>query len=338
MTAGPAAAARVGAEAVPGGLGGVAGPFREVGDLKRVYVAHADGSAAQRAFVRSWTALLAGTDPGEVAASECAAALAGARLAGVDAAVLRDCGLPAGAALAVLRRAVDELTGALHPDTAERVRAALPGLVRDADSGTSDARRDPSGRSRPVGDGRGDPGGGPPGFVGALCRQPRAGATAPGRPRLVVEPPENHAEHCWAVAVYGALLADAVGADPGEAFLLGLAHHLHNAVLPDAGFAGEMLLGAHLEPVLERLTERELATLPYPLAARVRDLLRCRADTATPVGRAFHAADVLDRVLQVHHHARASGFTAAQALVDLELVHAGPVTDYHHAVLAAAGL
>ena len=77
-----------------------------------------------------------------------------------------------------------------------------------------------------------------PGFVEALCRQPRAGATAPGRPRLIVEPPENHAEHCWAVAVYGALLADDVDADPADAFLLGLAHHLHNAVLPDAGFAG----------------------------------------------------------------------------------------------------
>ena len=64
------------------------------------------------------------------------------------------------------------------------------------------------------------------------------------------------------VAVYGALLADDVGADPADAFLLGLAHHLHNAVLPDAGFAGEILLGDHLEPVLERLTERELATLP----------------------------------------------------------------------------
>ena len=177
-----------------------------------------------------------------------------------------------------------------------------------------------------------------PGFVEALCRQPRAGATAPGRPRLIVEPPENHAEHCWAVAVYGALLADGVGADPGDAFLLGLAHHLHNAVLPDAGFAGEMLLGAHLEPVLERLTERELATLPDALADRVRELLACRADADTPVGAAFHAADVLDRVLQCHHHARAAGFTADQALVDLELVHAGPVADYHHAVLAAAGL
>jgi 5'-deoxynucleotidase YfbR-like HD superfamily hydrolase len=308
--------------AVPRGLAGVAGLFREVGDLKRVRVAHAEGSAAQRAFVRSWAALVAGADPAAVAAAECASALAGARLAGVDAAVLRAAGLTGDEALDVLARAVDEVAGALPPSTRQRVRAALPGLVAAAT--VSEAGSDVSAFV--------------PAFVGALCRQPRAGATAPGRPRLVVEPPENHAEHCWAVAVYGGLLADGVGADPGDAFLLGLAHHLHNAVLPDAGFAGEMLLGAHLEPVLERLTERELATLPAALAERVRALLARRADADTPVGRAFHAADVLDRVLQCHHHARAAGFTVNQALVDLELVHAGPVTDYHDAVLAAAGL
>lgn len=320
-------------------LSGVAGPFREVGDLKRVRVAHAPGSAAERAFVRAWAALVAGADPAEVAARECAAALAGARLAGVDGAVLRDCGLPAGEAVAVLDRAVDEVAGPLHPDAVARAHAAVPTLVPGlaaASPGTG-----PDGRVPGAVDG--GPGDGPaptglPGFVGALCRQPRAGATAPGQPRIVVEPPENHAEHCWAVAVYGGLLADALGADPADAFLLGLAHHLHNAVLPDAGFAGEILLGDQLEPVLERLTERELATLPAALAGRVRGLLALRADAATPVGRAFHAADVLDRVLQVHHHARASGFTADRALVDLELVHAGPVTDYHHAVLAAAGL
>lgn len=309
-------------------LSGVAGPFREVGDLKRVRVAHADGSVAQRAFVRSWAAILSGADVAVVAAVECASALAGARLAGVDGAMLRACGLAAGEVEEVLHRAVDEVAGGLPPATLTRVHGVVPEL---ANRTLVDETR----YLREV-----------PGFVGALCRQPRAGATAPGRPRLIVEPPENHAEHCWAVAVYGALLADGVGhslspggaADPGDAFLLGLSHHLHNAVLPDAGFAGEVLLGAHLEPVLERLTDRELATLPAALRDRVRALLACRADADTPVGRAFHAADVLDRVLQVHHHARAAGFVAEQALVDLELVHAGPVTDYQHAVLAAAGL
>ncbi|MEK8106278.1 HD domain-containing protein [Micromonospora sp. M12] len=195
---------------------------------------------------------------------------------------------------------------------------------------------DPSGAARP---GRARHAG----RTGSVVRDGPAPAAARRRHRLRPataggRATENHAEHCWAVAVYGALLADDTGADPAEAFLLGLAHHLHNARLPDAGFAGEVLLGVHLEPVTDRLTERELAELPDPLAARVGEVLASRADAETPLGRTFHAADVLDRVLQVHHHARAAAFTAEQALVDLALVHDGPVVDYHRAVLRAAGL
>jgi fumarate hydratase class II len=67
-------------------------------------------------------------------------------------------------------------------------------------------------------------------------------------------------------------------------------------------------------------------------------VLTLRADAAAPAAQAFHAADVLDRVLQVHHHARAAAFTVEQALDDLELVHAGPVQGFHTDVLAAAGL
>lgn len=318
---------------VAGRLAAVPGVFREIGDLKRVRVAHADGSVAQRAFVRAWSDLVGGADPADVAARGCAAALAGARLAGVDAEVLAGAGLAPDQVRAVLGRAVDEVAAGLHPATVARAHAALASPVPGPTNGTL---------------GRGDRTDGPfvdpgstgalPPFVTALARQPRAGATAPGMPRVVVEPPEDHAEHCWAVAVYGALLADDLDADPGEVFLLGLAHHLHNAALPDAGFAGEVLLGDALDLLLERLTERELATLPDPLAGRVRGLLALRADADTPVGRAFHAADVLDRVLQVHHHARAAAFTAAQALDDLDLVHEGPVTGYHRAVLEAAGL
>ncbi|MGH3914019.1 MAG: HD domain-containing protein, partial [Pseudonocardiaceae bacterium] len=275
-------------------------------------------------------------DPGRVAALECAAALAGARLAGVDAGVLRACGLPATDAVEVLARAVDQVGSALHPSALARMHRALPELVDAAAEanihGTAAAFVEtPAFVEAPAFVET-------PAFVEALCRQPRAGATAPGRPRLIVEPPENHGEHCWAVAVYGTLLAEDLGADPGEVFLLGLAHHLHNATLPDAGFAGDVLLGTHVDALVPRLTEHVLATLPVPLAIRIRALLELRADATTSTGRAFHAADVLDRVLQVHHHARAAGFTTDQALVDLELVHAGPVKDYQDAVLAAAGL
>ncbi len=77
-----------------------------------------------------------------------------------------------------------------------------------------------------------------PPFVPLLAAQPRAGATRPGHPRVILEPAENHAEHCAVVAVNGVLAAGVFGADPAGPFLTGLAHHLHNAYLPDAGDAG----------------------------------------------------------------------------------------------------
>ncbi|WP_369140714.1 hypothetical protein [Modestobacter versicolor] len=292
-------------------LGALRPLLAEIGDAKRVRTASAPGSLAEQAFARAWARLLDGEDAEQVALSETAAAVARARLAGIDAAVLTDAGLSADEAQAVLRRAFDEVAGALDDGLAARLRDALPAV-------------------RPAGP--------PPALAVALNAQPRAGATSPGRPRVVVEPPESHGDHCLTVAVYGCLLAPVVGADPVVPFLVGLAHHLHNVVLPDAGFAGEVLLGGHLDPVIGTLEERELAALPAPLAGRLREVLLLRADAVAPASQAFHAADVLDRVLQVHHHARAAAFTAAQALDELELVHAGPVQAFHLDVLAAAGL
>jgi hypothetical protein len=283
----------------------------EIGDAKRVRTAAAPGSLAEQAFGRAWARLLEGEDAGTVALSETAAAVARARLAGIDAAVLAVAGLTDDEAQAVLRRGFDEVAGAVDADLADRLRGALPAV-------------------RPAGP--------PPSLVVALNAQPRAGATSPGKPRVIVEPPESHGDHCLTVAVYGCLLAPALGADPVPPFLVGLAHHLHNVVLPDAGFAGEVLLGDALDRVIGTLEERELGALPAPLADRLRQVLLLRADAVAPESQAFHAADVLDRVLQVHHHARAAAFTASQALVDLELVHAGPVQAFHLDVLAAAGL
>jgi 5'-deoxynucleotidase YfbR-like HD superfamily hydrolase len=247
-----------------------------------------------------------------VALSETAAAVARARLAGIDAGVLTAAGLGDDEVAAVLRRAFEEVAGPVDAGLRDRLAAAL---------------------GRP-----GDPVGDVPRFVLALNAQPRAGATCPGRPRLVVEPPESHGDHCLTVAVYAVLVSPLVGADPVAPFLVGLAHHLHNAVLPDAGFAGEVLLGGALPIVVRALEEAELGTLPEHLAHGLRAVLTLRADAVAPAAQAFHAADVLDRVLQVHHHARAAAFTADQALDDLELVHAGPVQGFHTDVLAAAGL
>ena len=293
-------------------LAALAPLLREVGDAKRIRVASAPGSLAEQAFSRAWARLVEGEDPEPVALSETAAAVVRARLGGVDAEVLRGAGLSGREAAAVLRRAFAEVSGVLHVEVRERLCEALP-LVR-----------------RPTAP--------PPLLAGVLNRQPRAGATCPGLPRILVEPPESHGDHCLTVAVYGVLIAPLVGADPVVPFLIGLAHHLHNAFLPDAGFAGEVLLGEHLTRVLHTLEERELTGLPVDLADRLRDVLVLRADAVAPASQAFHAADVLDRVLQVHHHARAAGFTATQALDDLELVHAGPVQAFHTGVLAAAGL
>ena len=294
------------------GLAALAPLLREVGDAKRIRTAQAPGSLAEQAFARGWARLVEGEDAEPVALSETAAAVARARLAGIDAEVLRTAGLSQREAADVLRRGFDEVGGVLPDGLRDRLRDALP-LVR----------RPPA----PA-----------PALADLLSRQPRAGATCPGLPRLLVEPPESHGDHCLTVAVYGTLVAPLVGADPVVPFLVGLAHHLHNVGLPDAGFAGEVLLGGHLPRVLLVLEERELAALPVPLADRLREVLPLRDDAVAPASQAFHAADVLDRVLQVHHHARAAAFTASQALDDLELVHEGPVQSFHTGVLAAAGL
>ncbi|MCZ2836356.1 hypothetical protein [Modestobacter sp. VKM Ac-2985] len=282
-----------------------------IGDAKRIRVAGAHGSLAEQAFGRAWARLVQGEDAASVALSETAAAVARVRLAGIDATVLTGAGLAEDEAQQVLRRAFDEVAGAVDAGLAEQLRTALA------------AQR---------------PAGPPPPLAVSLNAQPRAGATSPGKPRVVVEPPESHGDHCLTVAVYGCLLAPVVGADPVAPFLVGLAHHLHNVALPDAGFAGEVLLGGALDRVIGTLEERELAALPTPLAARLREVLLLRGDAVAPESQAFHAADVLDRVLQVHHHAQAAAFTAAQALDDLELVHAGPVQAFHLDVLTAAGL
>ena len=97
-------------------------------------------------------------------------------------------------------------------------------------------------------------------------------------------------------------------------------------------------LATKLGPLIRRLFDRELATLRPAVAAVVRGALASITDAETAEGRAFNAADVMDRVLQMRQYDRVAAFTTAQALDDLELVHAGPIQAFHHAVLAEAGL
>ncbi len=288
----------------------------EMNDLKRIRVAGHRGSLAGRGFARAWRALVAGDAPGRVAAREAAFAVASTRLGGVDAEVLAAAGLSPGAIRGVLADSIDAVADFLSPASLDPIREALADLAGDAPEASGEL----------------------PPFAARLAAQPRAGATRPGHPRLILEPPEDHAEHCYLTAVYGVLLAYPTGADPATTFLAGLAHHLHNAYLPDSGFAGEELLGDHLGPIMARFTAEALGQIPTRLAGEVEAASKILAHADSVEARAFHAADVLDRVLQMEQYARVAGFELKQALDDLDLVHPGPLQAFHNEVLAAAGL
>lgn len=302
--------------AVQGGPGsGPAAPVAlrdllvEVNDLKRVRSAGREGSIAERLFAQGWGLLTGGAAPEAVALDITATALAATRLCDLDAAFLAAAGLSDAAVAEVLVAGFDAVTGTLDPDLRERLRARL--------------RTGSEAQPGPL-----------PGFVAALAQQPRAGVTCPGRARILLEPPENHAEHCLMVAVYGVALSPFYRADPATVFLAAMSHHFHNAAMPDAGFTGEMLLGDHLGPILARTTQWALDALDGPLRESV---VRARAilpDDATAEGRAFHAADCIDRVLQIAQHLRAASLTMETVLTDMELVHAGPVKGFHDRVLA----
>jgi 5'-deoxynucleotidase YfbR-like HD superfamily hydrolase len=286
--------------------------FRELGDLKRIRSAEAPGSVAERLFARAWAALFRGEAVDAVMARTTAAALAAARLGDLDLATLQALGLSLDEAAAVLERAFDEVAGPLAPALVERLRPALAeGAPAAGDT---------------------------PDFALRLARQPRAGVTCPGKPRILLQPAETHAEHCLMVAVYGVIACGPEGADPAAVFLSGLAHHFHNVAMPDSGFTGEILLGAALDGVIARAREAVLASLPPALQAETRAALAPIGGDATAEARAFHVADVLDRVLEIEQHLRASEVTMAQVLGPYALVHDGPVAAFHAAILNDAGL
>ena len=307
--------------------------FRELNDLKRIRVADRDDSIAQRLFGRSWSRLLAGEPPQTVAMSETARAVVAARLAGIDAQVLADGGLNENERLEVLRRAFDAVASDLPAEFAARLRAQLS--EKSADSLTI---REPPTSGIERKSGGGEEAGGAPKFVELLACQPRAGATRPGKQRVVLEPTESHAEHCGIVAVNGALAASLYDADVGQAFLTGLSHHFHNAYLPDAGDAGDALLGAHHAPMMERFRERALGQLPHDLSKMARASLDSVYRADTPESRAFQVADSLDRVLEMEWHARSAEFTLSVALEEMDIIHPGPVQAFQLEIMREAGL
>jgi len=293
----------------PDGSDGLGGLLGEIGDLKRIRSAGRLGSIATRLFRLAWAELTGGAAAADVAHRVTAQALAAARLGDLDRSLLVKAGLPTAEVDAILCRAVEEIT--------VRIEEPLRSTLMDAIAVPSS-----------------DLGGAQPRFVALLEEQPRAGVTCPGRPRIVLQPAENHAEHCLVVAVYGVLLSPRYGADAAVVFLAALAHHLHNAGMPDAGFTGEMLLGDRLEAVMQHFTGDALASLGPDLRRRVVEARACLIDAETSEGRAFHAADVVDRVLEIAQHLRSTSLTMETVLGDMALVHDGPMKPFHDRVLA----
>ncbi len=312
--AGPAAGRGTGAEAAGAGgaMPALAGLAAELATLKRVRDAQSADSVATRLFRRAWEAVLLGQDVGEVALATTADALAALRMGAMDSALLSRLGIPAHAIGDILVASFDEVAAPVP----NALRAALRARV---------------GEPIPTA-------GVVPGFVEALIRQPRAGATCPGRARIILEPQEGHGDHCLVVAVLGVVLAGHYGARPAVPFLAGLAHHLHNAVMPDSGFAGEMLLGGYLQPAMQRLFETTVEAMPRALGGAVQEAMRAAGGADTAEGRAFNAADVIDRIMEMRHFANVAGFTTQQALGEMELVHVGPLQQFHHSVMREAGL
>lgn len=289
------------------------GLFTELNDLKRVHSSGRTGSIATRLFQAAWVALLDGVDAQALAWQTTRQAMAAARLGDLDAHALIAAGVTPEGAAQIEHDAIVAIVGPLLPSI-DAFRAPVCGLRATT-------------REMPC-----------PLFVSALARQPRAGITCPGKPRILLEPAENHAEHCLMVAVYGVLLSSIYDADPGIVFLASLSHHFHNAGMPDAGFTGEELLGAHLHTVMAHHTQACLRQLPPELQSTVEGARRILSDAATPEGRAFHAADVLDRVLQLNQYMRAAALTPQLMLGEMQLVHEGPVKGFHDEVLRQVGL
>jgi len=288
------------------------GLLAELNDLKR-QATPLTQSLAGNVFAFAWDRLLNGQEGSEAALELTAHAVAAARLGGIDNYSLEEAGLGEPVILAILERSFDTVSGPIEPVLRDRLRESL-------------AHRPPA-LAQPLVP-----------FILNLMSQPRAGATRPGRARIVILPAESHADHCAMVALYSVLLAPRYGAEIAKPFLAALIHHAHNAWLPDAGFTGEEMLGDQLSTVIAALREKALTELPDHLRKAMREALEEVSSADTPEARTFHAADVLDRVLQMRWYEQASCFTLKVAMDDMELVHAGPVQAFHRQVLREAGL
>lgn len=312
----------------------VARLLRELSDLKRLASAEFPGSMASWRFRQLWVRLIeldalatAATEGLEALRprwehllwEEVAAAIIATRMAAISAERLLHLRMPAPAVLDAFQAAIHEHAAAFDQATISQILAGAERLVAAASrSGAWLEQRVAPERKMPD-------------FVGRLVAEPRAGATAVGRSRALMVPPENHAEHCYVTGINAAVIASAFDADAVDAFLVCQLHHLHNAYLPDGGYAGEMLLGEHLATVVTTAKAIAWRQLPPQLGWYGSNLMADIAACETPLGACFNAADSLDRLLQVEFHARQASFRVEHATRDLEIVHAGPVQQFQNA-------
>ncbi len=231
--------------------------FWEIGNLKRIHPANLTVSFAANLFLQSWKNVAGGADVRDVAIKITADTVAAAQLGAINADVLRRAELSETEIQTVLERSFDLSSAPIEKNLRDELRAAL---MRKFDGGESDA----------------------PPFAEKLARQPRSGATKPNSPRLIFDQPENHAEHVITVAVYAVLLAPFFNADIATVFLAALGHHFHNADLPDAGFAGEELLGEFLPIIFDKLREQCLSELPLGLHEPIKRTFVLIENAASP--------------------------------------------------------
>lgn len=291
--------------------------LREIGNLKRIRAAESEVSLAAQMFERAWGRINGGENVKSVAVSTVAEAIIAANLGAISTEVLRRANLSDNEIETILLRAFDRFANVLDEKFAVELCARIKREV--AENFTANDYETAK-------------------FVEKLKRQPRSGATKTGAAKRIFDQPENHAEHCLAVAVGGAILADFYQADFATVFLTGLIHHFHNAELPDSGFAGEELLGEFLPQVFREFRSNCLREVPENLHEEIWHLFAEIKTANAANARAFHAADVFDRVLQMRHHAEANEFTLSYAMEEMELVHAGAVQKFHYDALRGGGL
>lgn len=291
--------------------------MREIGNLKRIRDAQTKDSMAARMFERAWARIIGGEAVRSVAVTMIAEAIIAVNLGAIDAPILRSAEISDDDIETILVRAFESSASHLDVNLADELRFKISKTVREKKSDND---------YQPVR------------FVENLKRQPRAGATKSGAPKSVFDQPENHAEHCLTVAVIGAILAVHFDADLETTFFAGLTHHFHNAYLPDSGFAGEESLGEFLPLIFQSFRHRCLEEVPENLHEKIWRIFEMIETADQPEAKAFHTADVFDRVLQMRHHAEANEFTLRYAMEETELVHAGPVQNFHYEVLQAAKL